>query len=294
MTLSIADIIQRGIALTAIGLTVYGGVLTAHGIGYRAMKARGYLKDSPEGIYGISIDSGDIQYFSGYSKDSTFQQALYATSGLKEGDHVLKISNENARNTAQYPDYVWLDVDSVAVIGKLTNAASIGTGNSNTVSSQLSTSSTSDTSASASLTSNLSTNSANTTSAVASSPSITKSSSPASSFTTSATSKTAQTGSASQMSNGSSLTMTQWFNPSTAGVPSTQVTESSLGVTSGTTAESNEPNNHKTTTIAVSVTVIVIAFVVILTIAGLWFWRRRRRRYEEEEDEQDYIAPAWR
>ncbi|KIR97422.1 hypothetical protein L804_05106 [Cryptococcus deuterogattii 2001/935-1] len=83
-------------------------------------------KIASHGIYGISVDSGDIQYYSGYSEKSTFQQVLYATSGLEEGDHTLKVSNENARNTDEYPNYIWLDVDYVAVTGSLTNAASIG------------------------------------------------------------------------------------------------------------------------------------------------------------------------
>ncbi|XAO26659.1 hypothetical protein I312_105498 [Cryptococcus bacillisporus CA1280] len=65
-------------------------------------------------------------YYSGYSEKSTFQQVLYATSELEEGDHTLKVSNENARNTDEYPNYIWLDVDYVAVTGSLTNVASIG------------------------------------------------------------------------------------------------------------------------------------------------------------------------
>ncbi|KIR25990.1 hypothetical protein I307_05493 [Cryptococcus deuterogattii 99/473] len=48
MAISIADIAQRTIVLTSIGLTVYGGVLTAHGIGYRALRARGYFGGPPE------------------------------------------------------------------------------------------------------------------------------------------------------------------------------------------------------------------------------------------------------
>nr|KIR83163.1 hypothetical protein I308_06503 [Cryptococcus tetragattii IND107] len=48
MAISIADIAQRTIVLTSIGLTVYGGVLTAHGIGYRALRARGYFGGLPE------------------------------------------------------------------------------------------------------------------------------------------------------------------------------------------------------------------------------------------------------
>ncbi|AFR94137.1 hypothetical protein C343_02208 [Cryptococcus neoformans C23] len=48
MAISIADIAQRTIVLTSIGLTIYGGVLTAHGIGYRALRTRGYFGGPPE------------------------------------------------------------------------------------------------------------------------------------------------------------------------------------------------------------------------------------------------------
>lgn len=65
------------------------------------------------------MDSGDTQYYSGYSEKSTFQQVLYATNGLEEGDHTLKVSNENARNTDEYPNYIWLDVDYAAITGSL-------------------------------------------------------------------------------------------------------------------------------------------------------------------------------
>lgn len=64
------------------------------------------------------MDSGDTQYYSGYSQKPTFQQVLYATSGL-EGDHTLKVSNGNARNTDEYPNYIWLDIDYVAVAASL-------------------------------------------------------------------------------------------------------------------------------------------------------------------------------
>ncbi|ODN88121.1 hypothetical protein L198_06885 [Cryptococcus wingfieldii CBS 7118] len=40
---SIADIAQRSVALTSVTLCVLGVGLTAHGIGYRALRARGYV-----------------------------------------------------------------------------------------------------------------------------------------------------------------------------------------------------------------------------------------------------------
>lgn len=72
-----------------------------------------------KGLYGVVIDGGEIQYFSGFSQDGQFQATLFATNGLQDGSHTLKISNENERNQDQYPDYDWLDIDSVAVSGTL-------------------------------------------------------------------------------------------------------------------------------------------------------------------------------
>ncbi|OCF43772.1 hypothetical protein I317_02376 [Kwoniella heveanensis CBS 569] len=77
------------------------------------------------GLYGVSVDNGDIQYFSGYALTGEFQATLFATNGLEQGKHHLKISNENARNIEQYPDYIWLDIDSVAVTGNLISGSSV-------------------------------------------------------------------------------------------------------------------------------------------------------------------------
>ncbi|OCF33160.1 hypothetical protein I316_05205 [Kwoniella heveanensis BCC8398] len=78
-----------------------------------------------DGLYGVSVDNGDIQYFSGYALTGEFQATLFATNGLEQGTHHLKISNENARNIEQYPDYIWLDIDSVAVTGNLISGSSV-------------------------------------------------------------------------------------------------------------------------------------------------------------------------
>ena len=60
-----------------------------------------------------------MQFYSGYANTPQFQQVLYATNGLSQGDHEIKVSNQNARNIAQYPEYIWLDVDHVSVTGDL-------------------------------------------------------------------------------------------------------------------------------------------------------------------------------
>ena len=72
-----------------------------------------------QGIYGVSVDDGPVQYYSGYSSTDQFQQVLYATWGLTDGEHQIKLSNDNARNVGQFPDYIWFDVDHVAVTGNL-------------------------------------------------------------------------------------------------------------------------------------------------------------------------------
>ena len=67
----------------------------------------------------MSIDSSEPQFFSGFANPGTYQQAIYASSGLAQGDHVLRLSNENAKNVAKNPTYLWLDVDFVTVFGSL-------------------------------------------------------------------------------------------------------------------------------------------------------------------------------
>jgi hypothetical protein len=70
-----------------------------------------------QGIYGISVDDASPSYFSGFASPDEFQQVLYSTSGLSQGDHHIVISNANSQNTAQYPNYIYVDVDFVAVTG---------------------------------------------------------------------------------------------------------------------------------------------------------------------------------
>ena len=60
-----------------------------------------------------------MQYYSGYSSTPQFQQALYATDGLQNGVHTLQLINSNSRNVAQYPNYLWLDIDYVSFTGTM-------------------------------------------------------------------------------------------------------------------------------------------------------------------------------
>ena len=67
----------------------------------------------------MQIDYGEVQFFSGFSNPGGYQQAIFSSSGLPQSDHVLKLSNETAKNTAKNPSYVWLDVDFVTVFGSM-------------------------------------------------------------------------------------------------------------------------------------------------------------------------------
>jgi hypothetical protein len=70
-----------------------------------------------QGIYSIIIDSAPPQYFSGLADPNIFQQVLFATSTLAQGDHTLRITNEGNRDAPDQPGLVWLDVDFVAFSG---------------------------------------------------------------------------------------------------------------------------------------------------------------------------------
>ncbi|WVQ64634.1 uncharacterized protein L199_002801 [Kwoniella botswanensis] len=200
------------------------------------------------GLYGVVIDGGDIQYFSGFSQDGQFQATLFATNGLQDGSHTLKISNENERNQDQYPDYVWLDIDSVAVSGTLINA---------------------DTSASSSST--------------ASSTIISSSSSGNSLKSTDISSGqySATLSSATIISTASEVltSSSQSRLPPTDGPVASPVADPLA-----TAENSEQSNDRKTITLAISIPVIVISSIVIFVFVGLYFYRRRKRRYERQYD----------
>ncbi|KAK4689101.1 hypothetical protein P7C73_g1003, partial [Tremellales sp. Uapishka_1] len=335
MPLSIADILQRTVVLTSVGACVYGGVLVAQG--HTVRKARtaallekaeavsrlrttsdtglmgvtgettagtsGRINSEPRGdavmigIYGVSVDSGTTSYYSGYATPGSYQAALYATSGLDQGDHELKLSNENARNVASYPTYTYVDFDYVALTGTLRNA------NSESASASAATST--------SATAVVPTSAAGSSSLVSSSSTVTKSSSAAASSTSMLTSSTSMVSSASATSDtglSSTITSTAFlsiasvatYNPSGASVSvttteglSSQASLQTAGsprlsaATTSSTQQSSDDNSpssqHKTTTIAISVTVIVIAAVIIATIGGIWWWKRRKSKRDEED-----------
>ncbi|ORY31987.1 hypothetical protein BCR39DRAFT_71841 [Naematelia encephala] len=151
--------------------------------------------DLSKGIYGVSLDNGQAQYYAGFSADAQFQAVLYASSGLTEGDHTLRLSNENGQNIAQYPQYIYLDVDEIAVTGTLLNAAS-ATSDSSIISSTettmavLQTSQVASTSTSTQPTSTISSTTPSSSSSSSSSSIFTSSSAPTSTSTSTLTSAT--------------------------------------------------------------------------------------------------------
>ncbi|WVW81616.1 hypothetical protein I302_103611 [Kwoniella bestiolae CBS 10118] len=200
----------------------------------------------PKGLYGVVIDEGDIQYFSGYSQDGQFQATLFATNGLQEGKHALKISNENQRNQEQYPDYVWLDIDSVVVSGTLIDATS------------------------------------NSSSSSISSPSPTTSSSVG--YSTESTDISSgqyiETVSSATIVSTSSETL----QPSSQSRSSGSSVAPAPEDPSATAEDSEQPSDRKTITLAISIPVIVISSIVIFVFVGLYFYRKRKRRYERQYD----------
>ncbi|WWC67005.1 uncharacterized protein I206_100912 [Kwoniella pini CBS 10737] len=201
------------------------------------------------GLYGIIIDGGEIQYFSGFSQDGQFQATLFATNGLKDGSHTLKIINENQRNQEQYPDYVYLDIDSVAVNGVLINAAS------------------------------------NTTSASSSSLTPTSSSS---SWTLSESSDISS-GQYSNTVSSAIIVSTASENPNTSNTLKTSVSSfiPSNPVTSTSISENrNSSNDRKIITLAISIPVIVISSIVIFIFIVVYFWKRRQKKYEKQTPRQ--------
>ncbi|CAD6576154.1 MAG: hypothetical protein TREMPRED_001594 [Tremellales sp. Tagirdzhanova-0007] len=261
------------------------------------------LKSFSHGIYGVSVDQAQITYYSGYSATDQFQQVLYATSGLSEGDHQIKISNENSRNIQQYPNYTFLDIDFAAFTGTILDATApvITTSSSSLIAISATTTVTISSSSSPS-----SSPSSSLSSSIAASISITtnKSSSTPSSSSTSTTSTTSTT---------SQLPIEQ-FSSQVSPFVSTTLTlvSASSSVTTLTTGTPNIPNipsssslpgsdsssstSHKTTAVAVSVTVIVIAAAVIATILGLIWWNKRRMAREDEDEEHNLNDPesSWR
>jgi hypothetical protein len=72
-------------------------------------------------VYSIIADNGEKQSFSGVApdKEPKYQQALYASSGLAQGDHTLRLINDYALNPADQADKTWFDIDYVAIAGEM-------------------------------------------------------------------------------------------------------------------------------------------------------------------------------
>ncbi|WVQ93906.1 hypothetical protein IAU59_000984 [Kwoniella sp. CBS 9459] len=236
----------------------------------------------PHGLYGVSVDNGDIQYFSGYSLAGEFQATLFATNGLEQGTHHLKISNENARNSQEYPDYIWLDIDSVAVTGNLVSGSSV---------------SVSDSPSSSAVSSSSSSGSASPSESSTSISSSAASSGSSSSETAGSSSSQSDNVVSGQYSTSGSMniisTATDGPTSTESTVPTVTRPSTSSPDPSATSEDAANKDTHKTTTLAVSVSVIVVSGLVVLSIVGWWYWRRRKRRQQDGFDE-DMRAPGGR
>lgn len=72
-------------------------------------------------MYSVSVDAGPESTYSGYSQTDQFNHNIFESTGLVQGTHTLKMTNANSLNIAQYPNYVYFDLDYVAVTGSLVN-----------------------------------------------------------------------------------------------------------------------------------------------------------------------------
>ncbi|RXK35491.1 hypothetical protein M231_07223 [Tremella mesenterica] len=236
------------------------------------------------GIYGVSVDNGDVSYYSGYASPDEFQVVLYATSGLSEGDHTIKISNENARDTDQYPSYVWMDIDYAAITG--TTELTMSSLNPTATTTQTSTTPTT-------------TSTQATTSTTSSVPPSSSSSSPAAESTSSSqsvvstpTSQPLPSSSSSSSSSFSSVSLNaQQYSASTTIVATTTVSLSTgqavngpsgpvTGTSSASASKSSKAgaasdnsgsSTSKNTKLAICIPVIVISAAVIVAVGLVWY-----------------------
>ncbi|WVF66289.1 hypothetical protein IAT40_001029 [Kwoniella sp. CBS 6097] len=263
-----------------------GTTVLSHG------KVRIYQFMALDGLYGVAVDNGDTQYFSGYSLNGEFQATLFATNGLEQGTHHLKITNENARNTEEYPDYIWLDIDSVAVTGNLISGSSVSVDDSSA-----SASASASASSSSAVSSSLAVTATTETSSTSTSASSSSSSSIESSITRSEDVVSGQYSTSGTVNIIS--TATDDLNSAESSSSQTPTRPSSSSTADSSAADDGgNKDNHKTTTLAVSISVIVVSGLVVLSIAGWWYWRRRKRRQQDDfdEDMRGYLEPqsSWR
>ncbi|EIW67892.1 hypothetical protein TREMEDRAFT_63783 [Tremella mesenterica DSM 1558] len=223
------------------------------------------------GIYGVSVDNGDVSYYSGYASPDEFQVVLYATSGLSEGDHTIKISNENARDTDQYPSYVWMDIDYAAITGTTLNPTATTTQTSTTpttTSTQATTSTTSSVPPSSSSSSPAAESTSSSQSVVStptSQPLPSSSSSSSSSF--SSVSLNAQQYSAST----TIVATTTAVNGPSGPVTGTSSASASKSSKAGAASDNSGSSTSKNTKLAICIPVIVISAAVIVAVGLVWY-----------------------
>ena len=60
----------------------------------------GKVEIDQQGLYGVSIDGGPVQFYSGYAQNERVPAVLYASSGLPLGDHtVVRIAHPGPLHT---------------------------------------------------------------------------------------------------------------------------------------------------------------------------------------------------
>ncbi|KAI9636090.1 uncharacterized protein MKK02DRAFT_44791 [Dioszegia hungarica] len=265
----------------------------------------GARRDNSHGIYSIIIDSAPPQYFSGLANPNIFQQVLFATSTLAQGDHALRITNEGNRDAPDQPGLIWLDVDFVAVSGVIRNANPGGAQPVPPASSAAAASSAAVPSAVSALSSSSSTSAITSKPAASSSAassafpsdSSDRSSAPALASSSSSTSLSMSDGafptsssialSSADISESSSSalgssTLTTTFTVTKSGEPSTVPTGTATPGLAGTEGSGSGPNKGLIIGVSIAGTIVLI----LATVSALWWYRHRKWRREVEEVEE--------
>ncbi|ODO10223.1 hypothetical protein I350_02452 [Cryptococcus amylolentus CBS 6273] len=70
-------------------------------------------KRENHGIYGVSVDGGDVLMSDGYSATTLFKQVLFSKTGLDDSEHTVTITNYPNSSTSAVAGNHWLDIDYI-------------------------------------------------------------------------------------------------------------------------------------------------------------------------------------
>ncbi|ODO05382.1 hypothetical protein L198_02075 [Cryptococcus wingfieldii CBS 7118] len=70
-------------------------------------------KRDNHGIYGVSVDGGDVLMSDGYSATTLFKQVLFSRNGLDDSEHTVTITNYPNAGTSAVAGNHWLDIDYI-------------------------------------------------------------------------------------------------------------------------------------------------------------------------------------